>query len=254
MQKTVVMDAFPESALRYRRGYAVVAIDVIRATTMAATAVAMGRRCFVVTSINHALELATRLRNPILAGEIAGDMPSGFDMNNSPAELAARTDVERPLILLSSSGTQLIHNARHCETVYLASFRDSRALARWLISESHPRIALIGAGSRGEFREEDQICCAWIAERLVRAGYVPQDSKTMDILNRWGHASATDCLVSRSVDYLRRTGQIADLQFILEKVDDLDLALTLRDGEIVTATPAVLPSPHIPKPAIAYRI
>ena len=28
------------------------------------------------------------------------------------------------------------------------------------------RVAVIGAGSKGEFREEDQICCAWIAAGL----------------------------------------------------------------------------------------
>ena len=29
---------------------------------------------------------------------------------------------------------------------------------------------MIGAGSKGEFREEDQICCAWIASRVDAEG------------------------------------------------------------------------------------
>ena len=40
MEKTFVIDSFPESALQYREGWAVVAVDVIRATTMAITAAA----------------------------------------------------------------------------------------------------------------------------------------------------------------------------------------------------------------------
>lgn len=34
MKNTVTLDCFPESAARYRRGYTVVAVDVVRATTV----------------------------------------------------------------------------------------------------------------------------------------------------------------------------------------------------------------------------
>ena len=46
MRKTVVIDCFPESMETYRDGYAIVAVDVIRATTTAVTSVALGRKCF----------------------------------------------------------------------------------------------------------------------------------------------------------------------------------------------------------------
>ena len=46
MSKTVVIDCFPESARHYSEAYAIVAIDVIRATTTAITSVNLGRRCF----------------------------------------------------------------------------------------------------------------------------------------------------------------------------------------------------------------
>ena len=106
MDRTVVIDCFPESVRHYREGYALVAIDVIRATTTAVTAVNMGRRCFPAPSIEIALPLAARLNNPLLVGELGGNMPYGFDMNNSPAEMAHRDDLMRPMILLSSSGMQ----------------------------------------------------------------------------------------------------------------------------------------------------
>src|SRR5438445_8586428 len=108
MPKSVVIDCFPESAARYRHGYAVVAIDVIRTTTVAISAAESGWRCFVVATPDAAHSLRRALGDGILAGELGGAMPEGFDMNNSPVELAARTDHHRPLILLSSSGTQLI--------------------------------------------------------------------------------------------------------------------------------------------------
>src|SRR5439155_4984547 len=43
--------------------------------------------------------------------------------------------IARPLILLSSSGTILIHAARQCDFAYLACFRNWASLSRYLRSE-----------------------------------------------------------------------------------------------------------------------
>src|SRR5215213_5865623 len=108
MERTVTIDCFPESLAHYREGYTVVAVDVIRATTTAVTGVALNRRCFPTPSIEAAVPLAARLDNPLLVGELGGNMPYGFDLTNSPAALADRCDIHRPAILLSSSGTRLL--------------------------------------------------------------------------------------------------------------------------------------------------
>src|SRR5256886_17476933 len=92
-------------------GDVIVAVDVVRPTTTAVTAVAQGRRCFTAPSVAAARRCAARLERPLLAGEIDSIMPDGFDLNNSPSAIAARTDVERPLVPASSSGTPLIHAA-----------------------------------------------------------------------------------------------------------------------------------------------
>jgi len=239
MGKTFVIDYLPESALRYRNDCAVVAVDVIRATTMAITAVKRGRQCYPVNTLDAAFQLAQRLHNPLLAGEINGETVAGLEMNNSPAELEARSDTYRPLVFLSSSGTRLIMTARGGETLYLACFRNSLSMGSRLIREQHTRIALLGAGSRGEFREEDQICCAWIGALLVLAGYVPENDATVNVLNRWANAKPSDCIKSRSVEYLQRTGQMADLRFILERIDDLDETFILQNDQVVMVTPDV---------------
>lgn len=232
MYKTVIIDCFPESIRRYRNGYGIVAIDVIRATTTAVTAVALGRRCFPVPSLEAALALATRLDHPLLVGELGGNMPYGFDMTNSPAELAQRIDIARSIILLSSSGTQLIHEAGKWGTASVACFRNYTALASYLM-DRHERVAVIGAGTRGEFREEDEMCCAWIAEILMDAGYSPQDGRTVEIVKRWSGASPEECLVSRSVEYLRNSGQLRDLDFIFTHVNDLQAAFVLQHDELM---------------------
>jgi 2-phosphosulfolactate phosphatase len=233
---TVIVDAFPERARRYTADHAVVAVDVIRATTTAVTAVLLGRRCFPVPSVAAARRLRVQLDDALLVGELYGRTPEGFDVGNSPAALAARTDVRRPAILVSSSGTKLLHAARGAPAVYLACFRNAAALGRHLAGR-HRRIAVIGAGSRGEFRTEDQICCAWVADALLEAGYEAADARTREVVTRWRAAPAAACANGRSAEYLRRSDQLEDLDFVLAHVNDVDTVCALLDGEVV-ALPA----------------
>jgi 2-phosphosulfolactate phosphatase len=230
--RSVVIDFLPESAATHRGDRAIVAVDVIRATTTAVTGVALGRRCFPAPTIEEAIPLAAKLENPLLVGEVGGNMPYGFDLTNSPAQLAELADVSRPMILLSTSGTLLIGESRGAEAVYAACLRNVRAQASRLVRD-HERVALIGAGGRGEFREEDQLCCAWIGDLLVDAGYEPADERTVELIERWRGADASAIAMSKSVTYLRDTGQLADLDFILARIDDLDAVFALDAEEIV---------------------
>jgi 2-phosphosulfolactate phosphatase len=167
----------------------------------------------------------------VLAGESNGKIPTGFEMDNSPSQLSGRTDTHRPLVLVSSSGTRVIHEAAGCEAVYLGCLRNYSVLAAYL-SRCHPRVAVIGAGTKGEFREEDQLCCSWIAADLVSRGYLPADLRTASLVERWQDAPASECLVSRSVDFLKRTDRLNDLDFILSHIDDLRAVFTVQNGEV----------------------
>jgi 2-phosphosulfolactate phosphatase len=226
MARQVVIDCFPESLARYRDGWTVVAVDVIRATTTAVTAVASGRACYPAASLDSALALAAALENPLLVGELGGSMPFGFELNNSPAALVRRADVERPMVLLSTTGTRLFCETGPRDAVYAACLRNRTAQVEQLIGH-HDRVAVIGAGARGEFREEDQLACAWIAERLVQAGYEPA-GPTAGLIDRWRGAPVDVIATGKSAEYLRRTSQLDDLEFILDHVDDLDATFRLN--------------------------
>ena len=231
MKPTVAIDYLPESVSRYPPGWAIVVVDVIRATTTAITAVAGGRRCFTAPDVETARTIAQKFDGALLAGESGGELPPGFEMDNSPAQLADRKDTYRPLVLVSSSGTKAIHEAAGRDAVYLGSFRNHSALPEYLAGH-HPRVAVIGAGTKGEFREEDQICCAWIAAGLMRKGYAPDNRQTVSFAERWRDAAPNACLCSRSVDFLKRTGRLKDLNFILEHIDDLPAVFPVRQEEV----------------------
>ena len=70
----VVIDVFPSSVERYVEDHAIVAIDVIRATTMAVTALALGRRCLIARDLDDAFALKAACHPALVrrALEIAG--------------------------------------------------------------------------------------------------------------------------------------------------------------------------------------
>lgn len=240
MDRTVVIDCFPESAPRFLENHAIVVVDIIRATTVAVTAVADGRRCLLASTPADAFAKKTQLGDAILAGEVGGIKPSAFDMNNSPVDLKGRVDDPRPLVIASTSGVALMLAAARARSgAQVASLRNISAVARDLERYPGP-IAVIGAGSRNEFRIEDQMGCAWIAERLTARTHRPADVRTAEIIDRWRRAPVTAIDHSASVAYLRRTGQLRDRDFIVSHVDDLDLVCPIV-GDEVFARPQATP-------------
>jgi 2-phosphosulfolactate phosphatase len=233
MKNVVVIRCFQQGLDRIPESYSLVAIDVIRATTTAVTAVIAGRQCYPASNLQAAKELAASLVDPLLVGEVSGITPTGFHMNNSPSELSERPD-KRPIILLSSSGTQLMDRIRNRPRGYVACFRNWTATVRALLAENRS-VTLIGAGTRGCFREEDQMCAAWIAGGLIERGYLAGDSTTEQLIERWKFAQPRDFLVSDSVSYLQRSNQIRDLEFILSHFDDVDSAFKIVGDRIVAA-------------------
>jgi len=238
VQGTVVIDCLPESAERYRDSYAIVVVDVIRATTMATTAVSLGRRVFPAKTTDEACVIAATLKEPLLVGELGGNKPYGFDLTNSPVEITARKDVHRPMVLVSSSGTQLLLNAVGSKAIYLACLRNASAVARH-IHGRHDRVAILGAGSRGQFRREDQMGCAWVAAKLLDAGYRAETEKTSDLVSRWRHARVEELRGGKSAEYLVRSGQQHDLEFVLSHIEDLDTVPSLVGGELIAVSAEV---------------
>jgi 2-phosphosulfolactate phosphatase len=120
------------------------------------------------------------------------------------------------------------------QQVYLACLRNFTAVAEYA-SKRHKNIAIIGAGTRGVFRREDQMGCAWTAARLLEMGFKAENDDTEELIRRWSSRQADSIREGRSADYLRRTGQIYDLEFIINHIDDLNLVPVLRDKIVMDA-------------------
>ena len=205
---------------------------MIRATTTAVTAVAAGRRCFVAPTIDAAVALAAEIEGALLVGEVGGHMPYGFDLTNSPVAVGEPMQDRRPLVLVSSSGTPLIAEAETARRAYVGSLRGCSALVDHLTGSPDP-VAIVGAGTRGEFRVEDELCCAWIAGGMLDRGFAPADNRTAEIVARRRGDPVDVIRTSASAEYLRRTGQLHDLEFVLTHVDDLAGVYGVEGGEVV---------------------
>lgn len=229
-RRALSIACFPEAVERFDREHVVVGIDVIRATTSAITALAQGRRCFPVPSVELAREVGSTLTDPLYAGELGGEVPEGFEIQNSPTLIAQRTDVERPMVLLSTAGTDLLWRARDHHETYAACLRNISAQVEALADHGGP-IAVIGAGGRGTFRVEDKIGCARVAVGLLDAGFAA-DEETRSFVERWAEADLSEIEDGPSADYLRRSDQTYDLDFVLEHVDDLRVVGRLDGGEL----------------------
>jgi 2-phosphosulfolactate phosphatase len=211
----------------------VIVSDVIRATTTAATAVARGNRCIPVGSVDAAHAEAANHPDPLLAGEQGGEHIDGFHLGNSPAavdELRGRT-----IILLSSSGTPVLHAARAVDDVFVACLRNSVATAQAAAQLSRD-VVFLAACTRGEFRDEDRLLGGWIVRNLMDRGYAAADTLTAETARTWGSAEPSAMLGSPSVTFLERHGHHADLQFILTRINDLPYAIRMEKGELARAT------------------
>lgn len=238
MKKSILIDSYPESALRYRDNYAIVVVDVFRFTTTIATALNLGRRVYPVQNTDQAFVKGATLENPILVGEMGGNMPYDFDMTNSPAEIAARTNesqqTHRPIVIVSSSGSQLLLNAHGSEEVLVACLRNYSAVAQYT-AERHARIAVLGAGTHGQFRREDQLGCVRVAEQLISLGFTPETEETTALISEWSDQDMETLRHGRSGVYLERTGQSQDIEFTLNHIDDLPIVPALVNDEVVIA-------------------
>jgi hypothetical protein len=113
---------------------AVAVIDVFRAFTTAAVALANGATSIVmVRSVEEAMALRDVGIGQICMGEIQGRAPLGFDFGNSPFEISTVNFHGKTIIQRTSAGTQGIVAASRAKRLYAASLVTAEATVRALL-------------------------------------------------------------------------------------------------------------------------
>jgi 2-phosphosulfolactate phosphatase len=187
-----------------------VVVDVLRATSTIAQALAAGyRRVLCCAEIEEARELAEREGPAKLAGERRLEHIDGFDFGNSPHEVAGEPAAPT-LILTTTNGTRLLASAaERFERVYVGCLLNLDAVAA-AARESGEDVAVLCAGVLGELALDDAYCAGRIAEAL---GGDPEDSARAAILLARSFPNAVEGLgASRSAANLRRHGLETDVE------------------------------------------
>ena len=151
-------------------GGAVVVIDVLRATTVIAHALAAGARQVIpCLEVDEALRIAQTLPKgqAVLAGERDGLKIDRFDLGNSPAEFTPESVAGKTLVFTTTNGTRAMTYCRDARRVIIGAFVNGSSAMRWydgtLMSSPAPRVSGCSSGGRAGCSTQ-----RWSCSTLVR--------------------------------------------------------------------------------------
>jgi len=214
-----------------------IVIDVLRATTTIAYALAHGySRVLACAGLDHARELAGRLGDgTVLAGERACVRPEGFDLGNSPRELAESEPGGQTLVLSTTNGTRaIVTAASRADTVLVGSLANLTACAAAAArSARHAKgdVLVQCAGVGGEFAIDDAYTAGrYVAElRVWLAEWEASDAAQAAEAIAASFPTAADGLgASRSARNLRAAELAEDVRYCARE-GVLDVVPTVGD-------------------------
>jgi len=151
------------------QGRVVAVIDVLRATTSIAIALANGAKTVIpVEDVDEAMTRAKQFERSEVrtAGERRMLPIPGFDLGNSPREFSAETVGGCTVIITTTNGTRALLALQGARDIVVASYVNHAAVSAMLRAASRSNdILIVCAGTEGHFSLEDAAC----AGRYVRS-------------------------------------------------------------------------------------
>ncbi len=204
-------------------GRTVVVVDVLRATTCIAVALANGAKAVLpAASSDEALRIAQNLERDavVLAGERKSLRIPGFAMGNSPGEFTAEAVAGKTLVMTTSNGTQALIAAQGAREVLAGAavnFGAVAARARAALAD-HGQVLVLCGGGDGEFALEDAFAAGRIAKALLPEGGLKavevNDAAvaSLELARRYGERWARALKASSHGRELAALGLQADLE------------------------------------------
>jgi 2-phosphosulfolactate phosphatase len=214
-------------------GIAVV-IDVFRAFTVAAHAMARGARTVIpVAELERAKELKQRNPDWLLIGERHARPLPGFDFGNSPTAIHTHDVRAKVIVHTTHAGTQGLTNADQADEVLTGALVNAAAIVRYIRAKGASEVTLVRMGHEARERcEEDDLCAQILAARLL-----DQHVETHDIRARLRNAAGASKFFDPACDWAPES----DFDLCTE-VDRFDFVLKLDSS----ASPACLRRIDVP--------
>jgi 2-phosphosulfolactate phosphatase len=225
----------PEEFDLYKQEYkAVVAIDVLRATTAICTAFQYGAEKMIPVST---VEEARALKDEgFLAGaERNGRIVEGFDFGNSPYSYMGEHIKGQTLVLTTTNGTKAINRAAKTHEVYVGALVNLDAIIKLLIDQPTD-VLLLASGWQGKFNLEDSICAGAITEALLESGlYMSDEDSTIAAMFLFKKAKDNYFGFLKASSHRRRLKNLnlnEDIKYCLTP-NQTDVIPVYRDGALV---------------------
>ncbi len=147
-----------------------VAVDVLRATTTIATALAAGAEAVQAFSdldqlvqVSEAWPAEKRIR----IGERGGQTVAGFDLGNSPFDCTPERVQGCRIFMSTTNGTRALEKVAPAKTVLAAALVNRRAVVQFLLARQPTQVWIVGSGWEGSYSLEDTVCAGAIAHSLL---------------------------------------------------------------------------------------
>jgi 2-phosphosulfolactate phosphatase len=201
---SIYVYSLPSSAEAERlQGSACVVIDVLRATTVLAYALAAGVKEIVpLLDIDQARQWKTG-NHVILGGERKGLPIEGFDLGNSPQHYTPEKVGGKTLVFTTTNGTVAMHAAQSARSIYLAALVNADAVARRLQNEEN--ITILCAGTCGEETEEDLLLAGCLVNRLIRNKHHRLNDTAESVRRCWSNALDAGADVDKVIELLHQS-------------------------------------------------
>ena len=150
-------------------GTTAVVIDVLRASTTIAYALEAGADAVIpCLEIDEARAAAERVASDevILGGERGGLPIDGFDLGNSPEEYEPHVVGGKTVVFTTTNGTRAMRHVQKADRVLIAAFVNASAVYEALLDAE--RVAIVCAGTDGQFSTDDILLAGLLVERLER--------------------------------------------------------------------------------------
>jgi 2-phosphosulfolactate phosphatase len=169
--------AFVPQLVREQATQVCLVVDVLRATTTLTSLLERGvYEVGLATDSGAARAAKAAAPDALLLGEEGGLRPPGFDLGNSPREVAllARERVPSRAICCTSNGTGALRAVAGAPTVLLACLRNATAAARRaaeLARQGGLDVTIVCSGLAGgrAFARDDALVAGFLVERLAAA-------------------------------------------------------------------------------------
>ncbi len=215
------------------KGKAVVAVDILRATSTMVTAFAHGVADIIpVMQLDECL--AYGKKGCLTAAERDGIKADGFDLGNSPFSYMG--DLEgRTIAITTTNGTRAIRLSEEAEEIVIGSFLNLKAVAEHLATLQLD-VIVVCAGWKGMFNMEDTLFAGALTERLQEEFSFENDA-TLASLHLYQTAKE-DLMQYLSISsHVRRLANLnihKDVEFCLQH-DLYDVLPVWREDRLVDA-------------------